>query len=164
MFFIYFGTENDNMITTVLIDLYTREIDKLKNEILAFESDELLWRTPDPQITAAGNHCLYIAGTLQHFIGNMIGDSGYIRNKEAEMKARNVSRERLLEEIDNMKQVVVDTLEQVSKTELQKQFPTNEFPEPVTTEFYLIHLLKNLGFHLGQVSLLRQLVSLKIES
>ncbi len=152
------------MITTVLIDLYSREIDKLKNEILAFESDELLWRTPEAHVIAAGNHCLYIAGSLQHFIGNIIGDSGYIRNKEAEMKAKNVPRERLLEEIENTKQVVVDTLEQVSKTELQKQFPTNEFEEPVTTEFYLIHLLKNLSFHLGQISLLRQLVSAKIES
>jgi uncharacterized damage-inducible protein DinB len=152
------------MITTVLIDLYSREIDKLKNEVLAFESDDLLWRTPDAHITPAGNHCLFIAGSLQHFIGNIIGDSGYIRNKEAEMKAKNVPRERILEEIEAMRQVVIDTLEQVSKTELQKQFPTNEFEEPVSTEFYLVHLLKNLGYHLGQVSLLRQLVSLKIES
>jgi uncharacterized damage-inducible protein DinB len=152
------------MITTVLIDLYSRELDKLKNEILAFESDDLLWRTPETQVTAAGNQCLYIAGTLQHFIGNMIGDSGYIRNKEAEMKAKNVPRERLLEEIENTRQVVIDTLEQVSKTELQKQFPTKDFEEPVTTEFYLIHLLKNLGFHMGQINLLRQLVSAKIES
>jgi uncharacterized damage-inducible protein DinB len=152
------------MITTVLIDLYSREIEKLKTEILAFESDDLLWRTPDPQVIPAGNQCLFIAGTLQHFIGNIIGDSGYIRNKEAEMKARNITKDRLLEEIENMRQVVVDTLEQVSKTELQKQFPTNEFEEPVTTEFFLIHLLKNLGYHLGQISLLRQLVSAKIES
>jgi hypothetical protein len=152
------------MITTVLIDLYSREIEKLKNEVLAFESDELLWRTPDAHIIPAGNQCLFLAGSLQHFIGNVIGDSGYIRNKEAEMKARNITRERLLEEIENMRQVVVDTLEQVSKTELQKQFPTNEFEEPVTTEFFLIHLLKNLSYHLGQISLLRQLVSAKIES
>lgn len=152
------------MITTVLIDLYSREIERLKNEVLAFESDELLWRTPDAQIISAGNQCLFIAGTLQHFIGNVIGDSGYIRNKEAELKARNIPRERLLEEIDNMKQIVVDTLEQVSKTELQKQFPTNEFAEPVTTEFFLIHLLRTLSFHSGQISLLRHMVSAKIES
>lgn len=152
------------MITTVLIDLYSREIEKLKNEVLAFESDDQLWRSPDPQVITAGNHCLFISGTLQHFIGNIIGDSGYIRNKEAEMKARNITRERLLEEIENMRQVVVDTLEQVSKTELQKQFPTKEFEEPVTTEFFLIHLLKNLGYHLGQINLLRQLASAKVES
>lgn len=152
------------MITIVLIDLYTREIEKLKNEILNFESDEQLWKTPDSHIMAAGNICLYIAGSIQHYIGNIMGDSGYIRNKEAELKARNVTRERLLEEIDTMKQNVVDTLEQMSKTELQKVFPTNEFEEPVTTEFYLIHLLKNFSFHMGQITLLRQLSMLRLVS
>lgn len=150
------------MITTVLIDLYTLEINRLKNEIAAFEADELLWKQPDAQLTPAGNTCLFITGTLQHFIGNMIGDSGYIRNKEAEMKARNLSRERLVEEIENMRQVVVDTLEQVTKSDLIKIFPTNEFEEDVTTEFYLIHLLKTLSFHIGQISILRQLVSEKV--
>lgn len=150
------------MITTVLIDLYTREIDRLKNEISAFDADELLWKQPEASITAAGNTCLFITGTLQHFIGNMIGESGYIRNKEAEMKARNLNRERLQEEIENTKQVVVDTLEQVSKTDLQKIFPTNEFEEAVTTEFYLIHLLKTLSFQIGQISILRSLVAEKV--
>jgi uncharacterized damage-inducible protein DinB len=152
------------MITTVLIDLYTREIEKLKQEILSFESDDLLWKNFEQSTMAAGNHALLITGTLQHFIGNIIGDSGYIRNKEAELKARNVPRERLLEEIDNARQIVVDTLEQVSKTDLQKVFPTNEFDEPVTTEFYLIHLLKHMSFHLGQINLLRQLAPARIES
>lgn len=151
------------MITIVLIDLYTREIERLKKEINAFGSDEQLWKTPEQGMTAPGNLCLSICGSLQHYIGNIIGDSGYIRNKEAEMKARNVPRERLLEEVDNMKQVVVDTLEQVSKTELQKVFPSNEFEEPVTTEFYLIHLLKNLAYHTGQVNLLRQLCQVNVE-
>lgn len=150
------------MITTVLIDLYTREIDRLKNEIAAFEADELLWKQPEPHITPAGNISLFISGTLQHFIGNMIGDSGYIRNKEAEMKARNLSRERLQEELENAKRVVVDTLEQVTKTDLAKIFPTKEFEEDVTTEYYLIHLLKNLSFHIGQIATLREIISEKI--
>jgi len=115
------------MITTFLIDLYSRELEQLKTEILAVEADELLWKQSDSQTPAVGNTCLFIAGTLQHFIGNMIGDTGYIRNKEAEMKARNLSCERLIEEIENTKRIVVDTLEQVTKVDLQKIFPTKEF-------------------------------------
>ncbi len=152
------------MITPVLIDLYSLELDKLKNEVVSFESDEFLWKISEASLIAAGNHILYNTGTLQHFIGSIIGDSGYIRNKEAKMKARNVSRERLLEEVDNTKQVVIDTLEQVSESELQKLLPTNEFEEPVTTEFYLIHLLNSTDHQLGQVNLLRQLASVKVES
>jgi hypothetical protein len=150
------------MITTVLIDLYNREIDRLKNEIVSFESDDLLWKSSETAIPPPGNLCLFVTGSLQHYIGNMIGDSGYIRNKEAEMKARNLSRERLMEEVENMRQTVVDALEQVSKSELLKVFPTNEFEEAVTTEFYLMHLLRTLSFYSGQISVLRALVSEKV--
>lgn len=151
------------MITIVLIELYKREIDRLKNEILSYEADELLWKQFEGTVPA-GNICLYLTGNLQHYIGNIVGDSGYIRNKEAEMKARNLSRERLTEEIDNTLQTVVNTLEEVSKTDLQKIFPTNEFEEPVTTEYYLIHLLKNFSFYLGQIKYHHQLVSAKVAS
>ena len=147
------------MITTILIDLYGKELDKLKNEINAYESDELLWKSVEGAQVTGGNLCLFIAGNLQHNIGAMIGDSGYIRNKEAELKARNVSRERLMEEIENTRQVVVDTLEQVSKSELLKVFPTKDFEEPVTTEYYLVHLLNNFSFNLGQMHMHRKTVS-----
>jgi ribosomal protein S8 len=147
------------MITTILIDLYGKELDKLKNEINAYESDELLWKSVEGAQVTGGNLCLFIAGNLQHNIGAMIGDSGYIRNKEAELKARNVSRERLMEEIENTRQVVVDTLEQVSKSELLKVFPTKDFEEPVTTEYYLVHLLNNFCFNLGQLHMHRKVVS-----
>jgi hypothetical protein len=147
------------MITTILIDLYGKELDKLKNEINAYESDELIWKSVEGAPVTGGNLCLYIAGNLQHNIGAMIGDSGYIRNKEAELKAKNVSRERLMEEIENTRQIVVDTLEQVSKSELLKEFPTKDFEEPVTTEYYLVHLLNNVGFNLGQMHMHRKVVS-----
>lgn len=151
------------MITIVLIDLYRREIEKLRNEILSFEADEQLWKHYEGN-TSAGNLCLYITGNLQHYIGSLIGDSGYIRNKEAEMKAKNLSRERLIEEIDNTRDVVINTLEEVSKTDLQKIFQTTEFEEPVTTEYYLIHLLRTVSFCLGQIRFHHQLVSSKVES
>ncbi len=151
------------MITKILIDLYTKELEKLKKEVLAYEADELLWRQAEGIQMSGGNLCLYLAGNLQHFIGNMIGDSGYIRNKEAELKAKNVSRERLLEEIENTRQVVIDTLEQVSKAELLKEFPTKDFEEPVTTEYYLVHLLNNFCYHLGQIHFHRKM-SVKVEN
>lgn len=146
------------MITIVLIDLYKKELERLKQEILAYAADEQVWVAPSNTI-AAGNLCLQLTGSLQHYIGNLIGDSGYIRNKEAELKAKNLSRERLLEEVDNTSVVVVNTLEELSKTELQKVFPSTEFEEPVTTEYYLLHLLKVLGYYLGQIRYHRLVVT-----
>lgn len=157
--YLFWYRNKKSMITSILIDLYSKELDRLKNEINAYESEEQVWKPVEGLQTTGGNICLFLAGNLQHHIGVMIGDSGYIRNKEAEQKAKNISRERLSEEIENTRQIVVDTLEQVSKAELLKIFPTNDFEEPVTTEYYLVHLLNNFCFHLGQINFHRKLSS-----
>jgi hypothetical protein len=147
------------MITSLLIELYNNELDKLNDELMAYESDELIWKTIGDNKISAGNNCLIISGTLQQYIGSMIGEYEYMRNKEAELKAKNMSKERLAEEISNTRKVVIATLEEVSKMDLMKVFPTTEFKEPVITEFYLLHLLKTLGFYNGQIAFHRQLIA-----
>jgi uncharacterized damage-inducible protein DinB len=146
------------MITTVLIDLYEKELDKLAEEISAYESDEQLWKVQDGILNSGGNLCLHMTGSLQHFIGATLGDSGYIRNRDAEFKLKNIPRQKLLEEIANSKRIVTDTLEQVSKKELDSNFPIMVFDEPATTEFMLVFFLKHLSYHVGQVNYHRRLV------
>jgi uncharacterized damage-inducible protein DinB len=99
-----------------------------------------------------------MTGSLQHFIGATLGDSGYIRNRDAEFKLKNIPRQKLLEEIANSKRIVTDTLEQVSKKELDSSFPIMVFDEPATTEFMLVFFLKHLSYHIGQVNYHRRLV------
>lgn len=146
------------MITTVLISLYEKELDNLSEEIKAYESDEQLWKVADGINNSGGNLCLHLTGNLQHFIGATLGESGYIRNREAEFKLKNIPRQKLLEEIENTKRIVTDTLEQVSKKELDSDFPIQVFDEPMTTEYFLVFLLRHLGYHLGQINYHRRLV------
>src|SRR4030095_16596574 len=118
-----FARKSQNMITTVLIELFQKELDKLKAEIDLYETEENLWKVPEGIKNSGGNLCLHLVGNLQHFIGATLGDSGYIRNRDAEFKLKNIPRQKLLEEIENTKKIVVDTLEQVSKKDLEKEFP-----------------------------------------
>ncbi len=146
------------MITTVLINLYEKELDKLAEEISAYTSDEQLWKINGEIMNSGGNLCLHIAGSLQHFIGATLGDSGYIRNREAEFKLNNIPRQKLLEEIENSKRVVIDTLEQVSKKELDSEFPIRVLDEPATTEYMLVFFLRHVAYHVGQINYHRRLV------
>ncbi len=146
------------MITTVLIELYQKELDKLKEEISSYETEEQLWKVADGINNSGGNLCLHLAGNLQHFIGATLGESGYTRNRDAEFKLKNIPRQKLLEEIENTKKVVIDTLEQVSKKELDKEFPIRVFEEPATTEYFLVYLINHLGYHIGQINYHRRLV------
>jgi uncharacterized damage-inducible protein DinB len=146
------------MITTILISLFEKELDKLKEELAAYEREELVWKTSEGISNSGGNLCLHLTGNLQHFIGATLGDTGFIRNREAEFKLKNIPRQKLLEEVDNAKQVVTDTLEQLSKKELESEYPLQVFGEPLTTQFFLVYLLKHLSYHIGQINYHRRLV------
>jgi uncharacterized damage-inducible protein DinB len=145
------------MVTTTLIQLFERDLDKLKEEISLYESEEKLWVVKDGINNSGGNLCLHLCGNLQHFIGATLGETGYIRNREAEFKVKNVPRAKLLEEIAASRTVVTDTLEQVSKNELANDYPIQVFGEPMTTEWFLIFLLGHLNYHIGQINYHRRL-------
>jgi uncharacterized damage-inducible protein DinB len=146
------------MITTILITLYEKELDKLKEELAAYEKDELLWKVSEGISNSGGNLCLHLTGNLQHFIGATLGETGFIRNREAEFKLKNIPRQKLLEEVDNTRQAVTDTLEQLSKKELESEYPLQVFGEPMTTQYFLVFLLKHLSYHIGQINYHRRLV------
>lgn len=147
------------MITQHLIPLFQKDLDKLKEEIDLYSKDEQLWQLKGSITKSAGNICLQLTGSLQHYVGAVLGDSGYVRNKEAELRVKNVPRGKLLEDIAVTRAAVTDALEQLSKNELQKNYPLPVFEENVTTEYYLIHLLCDLNLNIGQISYHRQILS-----
>jgi len=146
------------MITPVLIVLFEQNLNKLHEEISQYPDDSSLWVVKEGIKNSGGNLCLHLTGSLQHFIGNVLGDSGYIRNRDAEFTLKNISKHKLLNEIENTKVAVKDALEQTSKNELAKNFPLPLNGETVTTEFFLLHMLSHLNYHLGQINYHRRLL------
>ena len=147
------------------IKLFNRDIEKLKNEISSYKSEESLWkisgetRLPGGQVkNSGGNLCLHLCGNLQHFIGAVLGNSGYKRNRDAKFSRKNVPVEKLLKEIDETKKVVDSTLNSLNNDILQKVYPINVFGEEMTTEFFIIHLLAHLNYHLGQINYHRRML------
>jgi len=146
------------MITPILLQLFEKDLIKLADEINLYEKEEVLWEIKDGIKNSAGNLCLHITGNLQHFIGAVLGESGYVRNRNAEFSLKNIPRVKLQERIDETKTVVLDTLEQISKKELEKLYPQQVLDEPVSTEYFLIHLLNHLNYHLGQINYHRRMM------
>lgn len=147
------------MITLQLIPLFQKDLDKLKEEITLYAKDELLWQIKDGITNSGGNLCLHLTGNLQHFIGAVLGDSGYVRNRDAEFRVKNVPRSKLLEDIDTTRAVVTDTLEQLSKNDLQNDYPLPVFEEKTNTTYFLLHLLSHLNYHIGQINYHRRILS-----
>ena len=140
------------------VKLFNRDIEKLKTEISSHKSIENLWKISGNVKNSDGNLCLHLCGNLQHFIGAVLGNSGYERNRDSEFSRKNVPVEELLKEIDETKKVVDSTLNSLNNDILQKVFPINVFGEEMATDFFIIHLLAHLNYHLGQINYHRRLL------
>jgi uncharacterized damage-inducible protein DinB len=141
-----------------LSELFGRELHKLEEEIKSFSNESLLWKTTGEIKNSAGNLCLHLCGNMQHFIGAGLGKSGYIRNRDAEFSSKNISREKLVEEIQKTKESVAGSLKKISDADLQAVYPQNFLGKDVTTEYFLIHLLSHFDYHLGQINYLRRII------
>ena len=148
------------MITNNLQSLFSRDLTKLKTEIESYQNEENIWKTDKNISNSAGNLCLHLVGNLNHYIGMTLGNSGYIRNRELEFSLKDISSVKLIQQVEKTIETVTLTLENVSKEELQKEYPSEPLGYPMTTEYFLIHLFGHLNYHLGQINYHRRLLDL----
>jgi len=145
------------MIET-LTQLFLRDLEKLKTEISSFKDEKNIWKISGEIKNSAGNLCLHLCGNLQHFIGAVLGNSGYIRNRDAEFSRKDVPFRELVAEIELTVKVVQKTLQELKEDDLQKTYPINVLGFEMTTEFFLTHLTTHLNYHLGQINYHRRLL------
>lgn len=142
-----------------LIQLFDRDLERLTSEIKAYKNESDLWVLPDGINNTGGNLCLHLVGNLQHFVGQVLGQSGYVRKREAEFSDKNVATATLLSEIETTQLIVSKTLLALTPERLAANFPIEVFGKPMTTSFFLIHLSGHLNYHLGQINYHRRLLS-----
>jgi uncharacterized damage-inducible protein DinB len=147
------------MIET-LKQLFLRNLEKLNKEISSFKDEKNIWEVSGDIKNSAGNLCLHLCGNLQHFIGAVLGSSGYIRNREAEFSRKNVPIRELVAEIETTTQIVEKTLIELKADDLQKIYPINVFGYEMTTEYFLTHLTTHLNYHLGQINYHRRMLDI----
>jgi uncharacterized damage-inducible protein DinB len=146
------------MVTDSLKKLFDRDLDKLKDEISKYKPEKSLWAVKKNITNSGGNLTLHIIGNLNHFIGGVLGNNGYVRDRDAEFSKKDVPVNDLLQSIDEVKTTIYNTLEGISEEQLQENFPINVFGYEMTTLFFLMHLHSHLTYHLGQINYHRRLI------
>src|SRR5688500_1490116 len=124
-------------MTDSLREILLRDLDRLRVEIELFESDEDLWKSVPGTTNTPGVLALHICGNLQHFIGATLGDTGYVRDRDAEFAARDVARAHVLEQVERAKQAVEAGMAKTSDEALSQRFPIDKFMDGRSTEFAL---------------------------
>ncbi|MEP2668459.1 MAG: DinB family protein [Cyclobacteriaceae bacterium] len=142
-----------------LHQLFLRDLDLLTQEITSYPTEASLWIVKGDIKNSGGNLCLHLCGNLQHFIGAVLGKDGYIRNRDAEFADKDIPKEILLGQIDATKSAISKTLEALSTSQLEAPYPIEVFGKPMTTEYFLIHLLTHLTYHRGQINYHRRILT-----
>ena len=146
------------MLLETLIKIFNRDLNKLKTEINSYQDEKDLWLVEKGISNCAGNLCLHIIGNLNAFIGEGLGDTGYIRQRNLEFSLKDVPRVELIKQIDNVMVIVENTLKNLTEEDLQKEYKRRVFEDYMTTEFFLVHLTTHLAYHLGQINYHRRLL------
>lgn len=144
-------------------EIFERELNKLSEEIKLYPNEETIWRIAPGIKNSGGNLCLHICGNLQHFIGHVLGNTGYVRNRDREFSASAIPSSELISEIQKTKQAVVLTLEANSEINLEEEYTA--FPahllgkEKLTMGYFLMHLISHMDYHIGQINYHRRMIS-----
>lgn len=144
-----------------LQQLFARDLERLHKEIESYRSEETLWIVENNVSNSAGNLCLHLVGNLNAFIGAALGDTGYVRQRELEFSKKNVPRAELLASVKATADMVQSVLHNFPEEKLGAEYPIAVFGEPMTTEFFLLHLTTHLNYHLGQINYHRRLLELE---
>ena len=141
-----------------LHDLYERDLDLVLSELKAYKKEENLWVVDGKVTNSGGNLILHICGNLRHFIGSMLGGSGYIRQREDEFNLKDVKKSEMISEVKTTQKVILETLASLTDDQLEATFPVNVFGKEMTTIFFIHHLYGHLNYHLGQLNYHRRLL------
>ncbi len=145
-------------MTNSLAHLFNRDLSRLKTEIESFKDESNLWKVKEGVINSCGNLCLHICGNLQHFIGKVLGETDYVRDRDSEFSKKNVPELDLIMEIERTEMVVESVLSNLDQGDLEKMYPVDFLKNGATTEEALIHLYGHLNWHLGNINYLRRIL------
>ena len=142
-----------------LATLFTRDLTRLIQELKAFPSDEILWQCAPGVSNSAGNLVLHLEGNLREYIARQLGDIPYQRHRDLEFSSNGVSREQLIQRMEQVKTQVADVVSALSDSQLGATHPEKVLEVPLTSHDFLVHLHGHLNFHLGQIDYLRRILT-----
>jgi hypothetical protein len=142
----------------ILKEIIIRDLYKLKSEIELYRNEEKIWQVEKGINNSGGTLCVHLIGSLNHFIGAKLGDTGYVRDHAFEFSRAVLPRADLIKGIGDTIGVVARTLDSMTEAELEEDFPQMLFEKKVTTAYLLTHVVSHLNYHLGQVNYHRRLI------
>ncbi len=143
-----------------IVQLFKRDLERLQDELHLYSEESNLWKIDKEIKNTAGNLTIHVIGNLNHFIGAVLGNTGYIRQREKEFSDTQIPRKQLHHQIEEIKKIIDRTILNLSASDLQETYPIHIRKEGMTVEQFLMHLYGHLNYHLGQINYHRRLLDI----
>ena len=140
-----------------LAEVFEKDLIRLKKEIELYEDESKLWIVSEGISNSAGNLCLHLLGNLNNYIGAILGETGYVRNRPAEFTEK-TTKEHLLNTLETTTEMVKNVISGLDQSVLDQIYPDNVFGFEMKTDYFLIHLVGHLNYHLGQINYHRRIL------
>jgi hypothetical protein len=147
------------MVKETFVHLYERDLQKVIEEIRLYKSDEDLWKLNEGISNSGGNLALHLIGNINHYFGANLGNTGYKRERDLEFSDKNISKNEIVEKLENTILVLKDTLNNLSDEDFHKDYPEDLGGGKQKTFGVVIHMLSHLNYHLGQINYHRRFVT-----
>jgi hypothetical protein len=143
-----------------LNQLLQRDLSKLIEELKAYSDERNLWRIDQGINNSAGNLTLHLIGNVKQFFGLDLAGIAFERNRDSEFVPSKLSREDLLQELEELKKLIDQALLSMDPKKLGDQSIHSFLGHSMTVGYFLIHLYGHFNYHLGQVNYHRRLLDL----
>ncbi|MBC7388631.1 MAG: DinB family protein [Opitutaceae bacterium] len=137
--------------------IYTRDLDKLYKEIESYSIEEHIWVVKPGISNSAGNLCLHLVGSISHFIGATLGNTGYIRDRDEEFLLKDLPTNELLAKVSACSSMASQVINGLSQENLKLDFKF-DFAGKKSIGSYLVFFAGHLNYHLGQINYHRRLI------
>lgn len=138
--------------------LFTRDLEKLKTEVAGYKDEKKLWQIKEGIANSGGNLALHLIGNLKHFVGFILGEFPYARERDKEFSDKNIPVADILKWIDETIVVVKGSLQKLTHDDLKRMYPSQPLGYEMTTANFLLHLYAHLNYHLGQINYHRRII------
>ncbi|TSJ38979.1 DinB family protein [Fluviicola chungangensis] len=135
---------------------FTKDLDSLAKEV-ALCDETILWHVPPGITNSIGNLTQHLIGNLNHFIGATLGETGYVRNREAEFSEHYLTKTEMISELKKTALMLEKVLGSLTDEDLRKIYPLEPFGYQMTANHMIMKLANHLGYHLGQINYLRRI-------
>ncbi len=146
------------MLQQYLATQYEAALLQLKNEINSYTHKEHVWEVKNQISNSGGALTLHLLGNINHFIGAVLGNTGYVRQRDKEFSDRDVPTGKMMKEVDETIYRVKNIISNLTDAQLYGEYPLNDGKPAKITATRLVQVLAHLNYHVGQINYHRRLL------